>query len=720
MKVIPYSINKRDDWDSFVRSSKNGTFLLQRGFMDYHADRFFDCSVMVYEGITSADGYQEEDFDLRRLVALFPANWVESEACVYSHQGLTYGGLIVKPEVTQTEVLSIMRAVLLYYQSYLQARRIVVKPIPYIYSDIPSAEELYALFRAGAVLKRRQVSTVVSMAHPMKMRTLRLRQAKKAIEHGFYIDRMTEGDFQTLEEYWKLLDEVLMNHHDVHPVHNVSEMKLLMQRFPKEIKLYLVKHNQEIVAGTVVFETPHVAHVQYIAAGEEGRAHGALDLLFRHLINERYKQLEYVDFGISTEQGGYILNEGLIFQKEGFGGRAVCYDVYDILLDRQRLINMCGTHPSGEEEKVLYLDLKKISDSFEPSLSEEVARVVNSGWYLQGKENERFARNYAEYCGVRYCIPTGNGLDALANILRAYKHILGWQDGDEVIVPANTFIATILAVSHAGLKPVLCEPSLTDYLMDAEQVESLITPLTRAIIPVHLYGRLCRMDVLREIADQHGLKLIDDAAQAHGASIAGKRVGSLAHASAFSFYPGKNLGALGDAGCVTTDDEQLARVVQAMGNYGSEEKYIHQMKGVNSRMDEIQAAVLTLKLQRLDKDNERRRTIARMYDEGIQNPLVTLPPAASDPLSNVYHIYPLRCPARNQLQEFLASHGIQTQIHYPIAPHKQLAYREWASQKYRNSERIHSEELSLPISPVLTDAEIQRVIDAVNAFNVDL
>ena len=720
MTVIPYSINKREDWDSFVRRSKNGTFLLQRGFMDYHADRFFDCSVMVYEGITPADGYQEEVPDSRGLVALFPANWVEDEACVYSHQGLTYGGLLVLPEVTQVEVMRILQAVLLYYQGYLGARRVVVKPIPYIYSGVPSGEELYALFRAGADLRCRQVSTVVSMAHPMKMRTLRMRQAKKAIEHGFYIDRMTEGDYGTLEEYWHLLDEVLQSHHHVHPVHTADEMRLLMQRFPKEIKLYLVRCDHGIVAGTVVFETARVAHVQYIASGEEGRAFGALDLLFRHLISERYKQMEYLDFGISTERGGAYLNEGLIFQKEGFGGRAVCYDVYDVPLDRSRLTGMCGKQAGGVEERIPYLELKKVSDSFEPALSETVARVVRSGWYLQGSENRRFARLYAEYCGAGFCVPTGNGLDALANVLRAYRQLLGWQTGDEVIVPSNTFIATILAVTHAGLTPVLCEPSMTDYLMDVTLIEPLITPRTRAIIPVHLYGRLCDMDTIMSIAREHGLKVIDDAAQAHGASVGGRRAGSLADATAFSFYPGKNLGALGDAGCVTTGDEQLARVVQAMGNYGSEEKYVHLYKGVNSRMDEIQAAVLSLKLGRLDADNERRREIARLYDEGIQNPLLTLPQVADEAESNVYHIYPVRCPARDQLQRYLSGHGIQALIHYPVPPHKQAAYAEWADRKYRVSERIHAEELSLPISPMLTDEQARRVIDAVNAFNVEL
>ncbi len=720
MTVIPYSINKREDWDLFVQRSKNGTFLLQRGFMDYHADRFFDCSVMVYEGITPADGYQEEAPDSRGLVALFPANWVESEACVYSHQGLTYGGLLVLPEVTQTEVLRIMQAVLLYYQSYLQARRVVCKPIPYIYSAIPNGEELYAIFRAGGVLKCRQASTAVSMANPMKMRTLRIRQAKKAIEHGFYIDRMTEGDFDTLEEYWHLLEDVLQAHHHVHPVHSVEEMKLLMLRFPKDIKLYLVRSDRQIVAGTVIFETRHVAHVQYIASGDEGRAYGALDLLFRHLISERYKQMDYIDFGISTEQGGTVLNEGLIFQKEGFGGRAVCYDVYDVPLDRSKLMAMHGSKANGEEEKIPYLEIKKITDSFEPFLSEEVARVVRSGWYLHGKENERFARLYADYCGAAFCVPTGNGLDALTNVLLAYRQLLGWEEGDEVIVPSNTFIATILAITHAGLTPVLCEPSMADYLIDPTLIPTLITEHTRAIMPVHLYGRLCDMDAIMGIAAAHGLKVIDDAAQAHGASMGGRRVGSMADATAFSFYPGKNLGALGDAGCVTTNDAQLANMVCAMGNYGSEEKYVHLYKGSNSRMDEIQAAVLCLKLGRLDEDNARRREIARLYDQGIHNPLVTLPLAESEPERNVYHIYPVRCPARDQLRTFLADRGIQTQVHYPVPPHKQAAYSEWNDRKYRISERIHAEELSLPISPMLTDSEIRRVVDAVNAFNVEL
>ena len=720
MTVIPYSINKREDWDEFVSRSKNGTFLLQRNFMDYHANRFFDCSVMVYEGITPADGYQENAPDSRGLVGVFPANWVESEACVYSHQGLTYGGLLVLPEATQMDVLRMMQAILLYYQSYLQAKRVVCKPIPYIYSALPSGEELYALFRAGASLRCRQVSTAVALAHPMKMRTLRMRQCKKAVEHGFYIDRMTEGDFDTLAEFWKLLDDVLLSHHHVHPVHSVEEMKLLMQRFPKEIKLYLVRHEKQIMAGTVIFETRQVAHVQYIASGEEGRTYGALDLLFRHLINERYRQMEYVDFGVSTERGGLYLNEGLIFQKEGFGGRAVCYDVYDISLDRSRLLNMTDRRKDQTEERIPYLDLKKINDSFEPELSEEVARVIHSGWYLRGAENERFAKLFADYCGVRFCIPTGNGLDAITNILRAMKELYGWSDGDEVIVPSNTFIATILAITHSGLKPVLCEPSMKDYLIAPKLIEPLITQRTRAIVPVHLYGRVCDMESINSIAREHRLRVVDDAAQAHGASVEGIRVGNLADATAFSFYPGKNLGALGDAGCVTTNDEELAGVVSAMCNYGSEQKYVHLYKGVNSRMDEIQAAVLSLKLRRLDQDNNRRREIAQIYEQCIQNPLITKPLVAEEPAQNVYHIYPVRCPARDQLQKFLLEYGIQAQIHYPIPPHQQKAYKEWGEQKFRISERIHAEELSLPISPMLTNEQAEHVADVINMFSVDL
>jgi len=314
----------------------------------------------------------------------------------------------------------------------------------------------------------------------------------------------------------------------------------------------------------------------------------------------------------------------------------------------------------------------------------------------------------------------GNGLDALKLILRAYKEKEGWADGDEVIVPANTFVATILAISEAGLTPVLCEPSLQDYLIDVERLDDLLTERTRAVIPVHLYGRVCNMEAIMRWAKAHGLKVVEDAAQAHGAIYQGRRAGHLGDAAGFSFYPGKNLGALGDAGCVTTDDDTLAEIVRMMGNYGSEEKYIYRYKGVNSRTDEIQAAALSVKLPRLDEDNARRREIAQMYSSGIDNPLITLPALPQNLEEHVFYVYPVRCPARQALQEYLRKNNIQTQIHYPVAPHKQQAFAEWNTQRYPVTERIHREILSLPISPLLTNGQVKRIVKILNDFNVEL
>lgn len=706
--IIPYSINRKETWDAFVESSKNGTFLLKRNFMDYHSDRFFDCSLLVYAGISPDGEFKESGLTTKDLVAVFPANWDKENRTVHSHQGLTYGGLLVLPEVTQKEVIDMMQAILQYYRDYMQAVRLVYKPIPYIYSSLPSGEELYALFRAGARLTRRLVSTCVSMRNPMKMATLRMRQARKAVDHGFYIDRIIEGDIETLREYWTLLEGVLEKYHNARPTHTLQEMALLMSQFPKNIRPYIVRHEKRIVAGVVVFECRKVAHVQYIASGEEGRTYGALDLLFRHLINERYKQFDYVDFGTSNEDGGRYLNEGLIHQKEGFGGRAVCYDTYEV--------NISSLSLAGDDVK--YLDLKRLNDSFEPELTAEVARVVQGGWYLLGQENERFSKAFADYCGARFCVPTGNGLDALTMILLAYKQMLGWPDNAEVIVPSNTYIASILAVSRAGLQPVLCEPRLEDYLINPDLIEDLITERTKAIMVVHLYGRVCDMKPIMALADKYGLKVVEDVAQAHGVLYDGVRAGHLSDAAGVSFYPGKNLGALGDAGCVTTDDEALANYVRAMANYGSQEKYLNIMKGLNSRMDEIQAAVLCLKLKRLDADNEARRKVAQAYSEGIRNPLITLPTMPAEPSQNVWHVYPIRTPERNHLREYLSREGIETMVHYPLPPHKQQAYAEWNERTYRISERIHREILSLPMSPVLSDDEVRRVVDVLNSYSL--
>lgn len=718
MTIIPYSINRKETWDAFVELSKNGTFLLKRNFMDYHSDRFFDCSLLIYSGISPDGEFKEKSLTTKDLVAVFPANWDKEQQTVYSHQGLTYGGLVVLPEVTQKEVMDMMQAILQYYRDYMQAERLIYKPIPYIYSSIPSGEDLYALFRAGARLSRRLVSTCVSMHNPMKMATLRIRQARKAVDHGFYIDRMTEGDTQTLREYWALLTDVLKRYHNAKPTHTLQEMQLLMSQFPKNIRLYIVRRDKEIVAGIVVFECRTVAHVQYIASGEEGRTYGALDLLFRHLINERYKQFEYVDFGTSNEDEGRYLNEGLIHQKEGFGGRAVCYDTYEIEIAKALISNEEGAqNGNGEKAPVKYLDLKRISNSFEPELTAEVSRVVQGGWYLLGQENKRFSEAFAAYCGAKYCVPTGNCLDALTMILVAYKRQLGWGDDAEVIVPSNTYIASILAVSRAGLQPVLCEPRLEDYLINPDNIEGLISERTKAIMPVHLYGRVCDMKPIKAIAEKYGLKVVEDVAQAQGAVYEGVRAGHLGDAAGFSFYPGKNLGALGDAGCIVTDDEALADYVRAMANYGSQEKYLNEMKGLNSRMDEIQAAVLCLKLGRLDADNEARRKVAKAYSEGITNPLISLPAMPSESGENVWHIYPIRTPERDRLREYLSREGVETMIHYPVPPHKQKAYSEWNDRTYPISEQIHQEILSLPISPVMKEEEIRRVVEVLNAYN---
>lgn len=714
MTILPYSINKREAWNRFVQESKQGTFLIDRNFMDYHADRFFDCSLLVY-----GDDVDESDVTDDSLIALFPANWREEEKTVYSHQGLTYGGLITKSSITQTEVMQIMQKILMYYEGYLGAKAMVYKPIPYIYSRVPAQEDLYALFRAGGQLENRSVATVVSTAHPLNMRTLRIRQAKKALEHGFYIERIKDADSQSLAEYWSILESVLMEYHQAKPVHTLEEIALLMHRFPKQIKLFVVRNtDRQIVSGIVVFETDLVAHVQYIASAAEGRKYGALDLLLRHLCNEKYKDKDYVDFGTSTENGGHFLNEGLIFQKEGFGGRAVCYDAYRVELKRNRLQKMTSMASNAEGTKAIkFLDLKAINEIYEPELSNSIMRAMHSGWYLLGEENKAFEQEWSNYLGVSHAVLCGNGLEALVLILRAYKLLKGWADGDEVIVPANTYIATILAIREAGLTPVLVEPSLNDYNIHADECKKALTQRTRAIMAVHLYGRISSdIGDLQKLSADNNLILIEDAAQAHGAMWQGRRAGTIGNAAGFSFYPGKNLGAMGDAGCVVTDDTELANTVRTMANYGSSIKYVNELEGINSRTDEVQAAVLRVKLPRLDQDNAHRREIAQAYIRGIKNPMIVLPAWPDDEEECVWHVFPIRCPEREALQAYLKEAGVQTLIHYPIAPHKQQALSALEHGPLPITQRIHNEELSLPISPIMTMEEAEYVIRLLNKF----
>lgn len=363
---------------------------------------------------------------------------------------------------------------------------------------------------------------------------------------------------------------------------------------------------------------------------------------------------------------------------------------------------------------IAYQDIKRVTEQHSEELQEAVKAVISSGRYLFGDNVRAFESEYASYIGTRHCVSCGNGLDALTLIIRGYKELGVLHDGDEVIVPANTYIASILAISDNNLRPILVEPDARTYEIDERKLLEAITERTRAVIIVHLYGRNAYTEGVGEICRNHGLKLIEDNAQAHGCEYRGVKTGSLGDAAGHSFYPAKNLGALGDAGAVTTNDDQLAQTIRALANYGSAEKYVFSFKGRNSRMDELQAAVLRVKLKYLESDNERRRKIASYYLENITNPLITLPlPAGKD---NVWHIFPVLCLQRDRLRDYLKRQGIETLIHYPIPPHRQQCYKEFTSMHLPITERIHQGELSLPIYHCLTDSEVEDIVRAVNGF----
>ncbi|MBR1732658.1 MAG: DegT/DnrJ/EryC1/StrS family aminotransferase [Alloprevotella sp.] len=365
---------------------------------------------------------------------------------------------------------------------------------------------------------------------------------------------------------------------------------------------------------------------------------------------------------------------------------------------------------------IRFLDIQKVTASYGPELQEAVDAVVRSGSYLRGEQTAAFEAEFAAFCGARHCVAVGNGLDALTLILTAYKQLHAWSNGDEVIVPAFTFIATAEAVSRAGLRPILCDISPANYLLDTKLIGPLITDRTRAIMPVHLYGTPCAMKPLKDIAACHGLKIIEDAAQAHGASLSGRRTGSMADAAGFSFYPGKNLGALGDAGAVLTDDGTLAARVKMLANYGATEKYHHELLGVNSRMDELQAAVLRVKLRRLDTDNEHRKVVAARYCACIRNEHITLPGAEAF-RDSVWHIFPVLTKNRMALQEFLRTSGVETLVHYPFPLHRQQAYADdYTGKTYPEAEQVAAHELSLPISQVMTEEEVERVAEVLNRY----
>jgi len=365
---------------------------------------------------------------------------------------------------------------------------------------------------------------------------------------------------------------------------------------------------------------------------------------------------------------------------------------------------------------IKFLDLKAINKSFEPELSQTVKRVIDSGWYLLGNEVKSLELEYSQYIGTKHCICVGNGLDALRLILKAYIEMGVMEEGDEIIVPANTYIASILAITDNKLIPVLIEPEISTYNIDPFKIEEKITERTKGIMIVHLYGQNSMHVEIQRLVDKFNLKLIEDNAQAAGAFYGKKRTGSLGDAAGHSFYPGKNLGALGDGGAVTTNDDELATVIRAIANYGSTRKYINDYQGLNSRLDEIQAAVLRVKLKRLDDDNRKRQEIAQYYIENITNPEIILPKVSNFVNSHIWHLFIIRTKQREKLQQYLTDNEIQTLIHYPIPPHKQNAYKVWKDLSFPITEQIHNEVLSLPISPIISKGEMRIIVKCLNNY----
>lgn len=366
--------------------------------------------------------------------------------------------------------------------------------------------------------------------------------------------------------------------------------------------------------------------------------------------------------------------------------------------------------------EIPFLKLNKINEPFSVAIKERIAKILDSGWYLLGKELEGFEKTWADYCGTKHAIGVASGLDALILIFEGYKELGKLKAGDEVIVPANTFIASIIAIQRAGLVPVLVEPNDSTFNLDPHLIEEKLSPKTKAILAVHLYGQLADMNALQKIATEHNILLIEDAAQAHGAMWGKKRAGNLSDAAAFSFYPGKNLGAYGDAGAVTTKDSDLAEIISSIRNYGSTEKYHHKYLGFNSRMDEIQAAVLSVKLGSLDQETEIRRKHSQRYRNEIKNDKIELPQLFGNESSHAWHLFVIRTEDRNDLTQYLAKSEIQTLIHYPIPPHKQECFKEWNALSFPITEKIHEEVVSLPLNSSLSDEQVSYVIEKMNMY----
>lgn len=365
---------------------------------------------------------------------------------------------------------------------------------------------------------------------------------------------------------------------------------------------------------------------------------------------------------------------------------------------------------------IKFLDLKKINEQYENKLNEACKRVIASGWYIQGTELSSFEESFAQYCGTKYCIGVANGLDALTLTLRAWKELGKLTAGDEVIVPANTYIASVLAITENELVPVFVEPDPQTYNLSIESIKNAISQKTKAILPVHLYGQISPMDEIMVCANDHGLLVLEDCAQSHGAQIDSKKCGNWGDAGAFSFYPGKNLGALGDAGAITTNDEILSETLKALRNYGSHKKYENKYQGVNSRLDEIQAAMLTVKLKYLDKEIEARQSVAKKYLATINNPLIKLP-EVDEINSHVWHLFVIKTELREKLASYLLDNGVETLIHYPLPIHHQEAYSEYREKSLPVTEKLHNEVLSLPIYPTMSDNDVNTIVSVINSFD---
>lgn len=370
----------------------------------------------------------------------------------------------------------------------------------------------------------------------------------------------------------------------------------------------------------------------------------------------------------------------------------------------------------NKKKMIKFLDIGGVNAQYELELKDAANRVISSGWYILGNEVKNFEANLCSYIQASNSIGVANGLDALRLILKSYIELGIMSEGDEIIVPANTFIASILAITDNGLKPIFVEPDIDTYNIDFDKIEEKVTSRTKAIMIVHLYGKVCWSKKIKEISKRYNLKIIEDNAQAIGASFNGIKTGNLGDVAAFSFYPGKNLGALGDAGAVTTNDDELAKVIRTIANYGSDKKYEYKFKGLNSRMDEMQAAFLSVKIKYLDKENTFRKSIAQTYIKNINNSNLILPKLSEDENNQVWHLFVIRTKHRERLQKYLNDNGIQTLIHYPIPPHKQLAYKEFNNLSYSITEKIHQEVLSLPISPILKVEELNKIITKINDF----